>query len=35
MMLVGEDFEDIELIVPTMELMYRGADILIGLFEPK
>ncbi|WP_319476355.1 DJ-1/PfpI family protein [Marispirochaeta aestuarii] len=35
MMLVGEDFEDIELIVPTMELMYRGADILIGLFEPE
>ena len=32
MLLVGEDFEDIELVVPVMELLYRGAEVLIGQF---
>ncbi len=35
MLLVGEDFEDIELVVPTMELLYRGAEVLIGKFPPE
>ncbi|MDP7342044.1 MAG: DJ-1/PfpI family protein [Alphaproteobacteria bacterium] len=29
---VSDDFEDIELIVPTMELLHRGAEIIIGRF---
>jgi protease I len=33
--LVGGDFEDIELVVPTMELLYRGAEVIIGTFEPE
>ena len=35
MLLVGEDFEDIELVVPTMELLHRGADVIIGRFPPE
>ncbi len=35
MLLVGEDFEDIELVVPTMEWLYRGAEVLIGKFPPQ
>ncbi len=35
MLLVGEDFEDIELVVPAMELMYRGAEVIIGKFPPE
>jgi protease I len=35
MLLVGEDFEDIELVVPTMELLYRGAEVIIGKFPPE
>lgn len=35
MLLVGEDFEDIELVVPTMEMLYRGAEVLIGKFPPQ
>ncbi len=32
LMPVSDDYEDIELIVPTMELMHRGAEITIGRF---
>jgi protease I len=35
MLLVGEDFEDIELVVPVMELIYRGAEVIIGRFPPE
>ena len=35
MLLVGEDFEDIELVVPTMELIHRGAEVVIGKFPPE
>jgi protease I len=35
MLLVGEDFEDIELVVPVMELLYRGAEVIIGRFPPE
>jgi len=35
MLLVGEDFEDIELVVPTMELIRRGAEVIIGKFPPE
>jgi protease I len=35
MAMVAEDFEDIELCAPAMELMYRGADFIVGLFEPQ
>ncbi|MEE2945764.1 MAG: DJ-1/PfpI family protein [Pseudomonadota bacterium] len=28
-----DDFEDIELVVPVMELLYRGAEVIIGHFE--
>lgn len=35
MFLVGGDFEDIELVVPTMELLYRGAEVIIGTFPPE
>jgi len=34
MAMTAEDWEDIELCAPTMELMYRGADIVVGLFDP-
>ena len=29
---VSDDFEDIELIAPTLELLYRGAEVTIGYF---
>ena len=32
MILTSEDFEDIELVVPTMELLYRGADVIIATY---
>ena len=34
MAMTAEDWEDIELCAPTMELMYRGAEIIVGLFDP-
>jgi len=33
--MVGGDFEDIELVVPTMELIYRGGEVIIGKFPPE
>lgn len=33
MCMVAEDWEDVELCAPTMELMYRGADYVVGLFD--
>jgi protease I len=33
--MVGGDFEDIELVVPTMEFIYRGAQVVIGKFPPE
>jgi putative intracellular protease/amidase len=35
MIMICEDWEDIEMSAPMLELMYRGADIIIGLFEPQ
>jgi len=35
MMMICEDWEDIELCAPTLELMYRGAEYVVGLFEPE
>ena len=35
MIMVTEDWEDIEMSAPMLELIYRGADIIIGLFEPE
>lgn len=32
--IAGEDFEDIELAVPVMEFLYRGADVVLGVFQP-
>ena len=32
---VGEDFEDIELVVAVMELIYRGVEVIIGEFAPE
>ena len=32
--IAGEDFEDIELCVPLMEFIYRGAEITLATFEP-
>ena len=34
MAMTAEDWEDIELCAPTLELMYRGAEIIVGLFDP-
>lgn len=34
MVMIAEDWEDIELCAPTLELMYRGAEIIVGLFDP-
>ncbi|MCX5919162.1 MAG: DJ-1/PfpI family protein [Deltaproteobacteria bacterium] len=34
MAMVADDFEDIELCAPAMELMYRGAEFVVGLFAP-
>ncbi|MGD0726283.1 MAG: DJ-1/PfpI family protein [Spirochaetia bacterium] len=33
--LIGEDFEDIEVVVPTLELIHRGANVIIGKFPPE
>lgn len=30
----GEDFEDIELVVPTMEFLYRGAQVCLASYPP-
>jgi protease I len=35
MIMVLEDFEDIELVVPFLELKYRGAEVVIGAFPPE
>ncbi|UCF92225.1 MAG: DJ-1/PfpI family protein [Desulfobacterales bacterium] len=35
MIMITEDWEDIEMSGPMIELMYRGANIVIGLFEPQ
>jgi protease I len=35
MAMVADDFEDIELCGPAMELMYRGAEFSVGLFAPQ
>lgn len=32
LIIAGEDFEDIELVVPVMEYLYRGADITLATF---
>jgi protease I len=34
MIMVADDFEDIELCSPALEFMYRGAEVIVGLFEP-
>jgi protease I len=34
MAMVADDFEDIELCAPAMEFMYRGAELIVGLFAP-
>ncbi|MEO0278987.1 MAG: DJ-1/PfpI family protein [candidate division WOR-3 bacterium] len=34
MIMVADDFEDIELCAPALEFMYRGAELIVGLFEP-
>jgi protease I len=35
MCMVTEDWEDVELCAPTLELMYRGAEYVVGLFKPQ
>jgi len=35
MIMITEDWEDIEMSAPMLELIHRGADITIGLFEPQ
>ncbi len=35
MAMICEDWEDIELCAPILELMYRGASIIVGLFKPE
>jgi protease I len=32
--MVADDFEDVELCVPVLEFLYRGAEVVVGLFEP-
>ncbi len=32
LIIAGEDYEDIELIVPTLEYFYRGAEVILGTF---
>jgi putative intracellular protease/amidase len=34
MAMIADDFEDIELCSPVLEFMYRGAEVIVGLFEP-
>lgn len=35
MAMIAEDWEDIELTAVVMELLYRGAELVVGLFEPQ
>ncbi|MGA2477228.1 MAG: DJ-1/PfpI family protein [Spirochaetia bacterium] len=35
LLVIGEDFEDIELVVAVMELINRGAEVIIGKFTPE
>lgn len=35
MILITDDWEDIELSAPLLELVHRGADFSVGLFEPE
>jgi protease I len=35
MAMIADDWEDIELCGPAMELMYRGVDFIVGLFAPE
>lgn len=35
MAMICEDWEDIELCAPTLELMHRGAEYIVGLFKPE
>jgi protease I len=35
LLVVGEDFEDIELVATVMELISRGAEVIIGVFTPE
>jgi protease I len=35
MAMIADDWEDVELTCPAMELMYRGAEFIVGLFEPE
>lgn len=32
--IAGQDFEDVELCVPAMEFIWRGADVILGTFPP-
>lgn len=34
LIIAGEDFEDVELAVPVMEFIYRGADVTLATFPP-
>jgi len=34
LVIAGEDFEDIELAVPVMEYLYRGAEVILATFTP-
>lgn len=34
LMICGEDYEDIEMCVPFLELLYRGANVIMGTFDP-
>jgi len=34
LIMVADDFEDVELCVPVLEFLYRGAEVVVGLFEP-
>lgn len=34
LVMVADDFEDVELCVPVLEFLYRGAEVVVGLFEP-
>lgn len=35
MAMIADDWEDIELCTPVLEFMHRGADLVVGLFEPQ
>lgn len=35
MAMIAEDWEDIEFCPAVMEFLYRGADLIVGLFEPE